>query len=143
MKQWIKIIILAYSLMSCSPKNLYHSYKTLESFKLSDFDGEVVQLIHKKSGARLVLMKNKDPARSFTAAFRTPPYDDTGLFHIFEHAVLAGSRLYPSKSNFSNVSRSSVASFINAMTADTSPCITERCQILFSMIILLNVSSRH
>ena len=120
MKQWIKIIILAYSLMSCSPKNLYHSYKTLESFKLSDFDGEVVQLIHKKSGARLVLMKNKDPARSFTAAFRTPPYDDTGLFHIFEHAVLAGSRLYPSKSNFSNVSRSSVASFINAMTANTS-----------------------
>ena len=53
-------------------------------------------------------------------SFKTPPYDDTGLFHIFEHAVLAGSRLYPSKSNFSNVHRSSVASFINAMTSSVS-----------------------
>ena len=120
MKQWFKFIILAYFLMSCSPKNFYPSYKTLESFKVSDFDGEVAQLTHKKSGARLVLMKNKDPARGFTAVFRTPPYDDTGLFHIFEHAVLAGSRLYPSKSNFFNVANSSVASYINAWTADTS-----------------------
>lgn len=120
MKQCFKIIILTYVLMSCSPKNFYPSYKTLESFKISDFDGEVVQLTHKKSGARLVLMKNKDQARSFTAVFRTPPYDDTGLFHIFEHAVLAGSRLYPSKSNFFNVASSSVASFINAMTTDIS-----------------------
>ena len=116
MKRLILITISAYLFISCSPKNYYNSYETLESFKLTSFDGELTQLIHKKSGAKLVLIKNKDQARSFIAAFRTPPYDDTGLFHIFEHAVLAGSRLYPSKSNFNTVYGSSVVSSMNAMT---------------------------
>lgn len=116
MKKLILIIISAGLLISCSPKNYYKSYETLESFELTFLDGEVVQLLHKKSGAKLVLIKNKDQARSFVATFRTPPYDDTGLFHIFEHTVLKGSRLYPSKSNSTVVFKSSVASFVNAMT---------------------------
>ena len=95
---------------------LSNPYKSLSRFKLKASSGRVTELVHKQSGARLVLVKNKDPARSFTAAFRTPPYDNTGLFHIFEHAVLAGSRLYPSKSNFLRVSKSSPAAFINALT---------------------------
>ena len=84
---------------------------------MNSFDGKITELVHKKSGARLVLVKNKDPFKTFMVGFRTPPYDDTGLFHIFEHAVLAGSRLHPSKSNFFNVSDSTLASFVNAMTA--------------------------
>ena len=119
MKQ-ILIIISTYLLISCSPKYSYDSYKTLENFKLNFFDGEVIQLVHKKSGANLVLIKNKDQDRGFTVSFKTPPYDDTGLFHIFEHAVLAGSRLYPSKSSFFNATRSSVASFTSAMTGKVS-----------------------
>ena len=114
MKIFILLLFSICVFTSCTPN--YPSYKTLDSFKLKSFDGKVIRLIHKKSGAQLVLIKNKDQARSFMAAFRTPPYDDTGLFHIFEHAVLAGSRLYPSKSNFKNVYRSSIASLINAMT---------------------------
>ncbi len=121
MKKSILIPISAGLLMSCTPKHVDNpSYKMLESFKSKILNGEVTQLIHKKSGARLVLIKNKDQAQSFMVAFRTPPYDDTGLFHIFEHAVLAGSRMYPSKSNFFNVARSSVASFVNAMTGSVS-----------------------
>ena len=120
MKQFILTAVLICCTVSCNFKSSYKSYKTLDSFKLKSFPGEVTQLVHEKSGARLVLVKNKDQARSFMIAFRTPPYDDTGLFHIFEHAVLAGSRLYPSKSNFKNVSRSSIASFINAMTGPVS-----------------------
>lgn len=107
-------------LMNCDLKKSYGpSYEVKESFKLHPF-GEITQLTHKKSGAHLVLVKNKDQARCFMASFRTPPYDDTGLFHIFEHAVLAGSKLYPSKSNFKNVSRSTVATFINAMTGSVA-----------------------
>ncbi|MCY4512547.1 MAG: insulinase family protein [Bdellovibrionales bacterium] len=106
--------------MNCDLKRSYGpSYEVKESFKLHPF-GEITQLTHKKSGAHLVLVKNKDQARCFTAAFKTPPYDDTGLFHIFEHAVLAGSRLYPSKSNFKNVSSSTVATFINAFTGSVN-----------------------
>ena len=103
--------------ISCSP---HKSYEITNSFKSKSFDGKLTQLIHKKSGAKLVLIKNKDQARSFMITFKTPPYDDTGLFHIFEHAVLAGSRLYPSKSNFFNVASSSVASYINASTSSIS-----------------------
>ena len=102
--------------MGCTPKNSYQSYETLKSFQLASPKSEVVELRHKKSGAKVVLVKNRDVARTFSIAFRTPPYDDTGLFHIFEHSVLAGSRLYPSKSNFFRVLRSTVAAFVNAMT---------------------------
>ena len=117
MKKFFFIPISTCFLIGCSSNK---SYETLDSFKLKSFDGKVTQLIHKKSGAKLILIKNKDQARSFMISFKTPPYDDTGLFHIFEHAVLAGSRLYPSKSNFFNVLHSSVASFINALTGSVS-----------------------
>ena len=91
-------------------------YKEIGREVVESIGSEVVKLKHEKSGASVVLIMNGDPALSFMAGFRTPPYDDTGLFHIFEHAVLEGSRLYPSKSNFFHLANSSVASFINAMT---------------------------
>lgn len=104
--------------LGCFSKKPYKRdvYQPLGEFQLKGFVGHVEELTHKKSGARLVLIKNSDLARSFNIVFRTPPYDDTGLFHIFEHAVLAGSRLYPSKSNFFHVADSSLATFINALT---------------------------
>ncbi len=94
----------------------YPGYKLTKKSHVDPISSDVVELEHEKSGATVVLVKNDDPARSFMAGFRTPPYDDTGLFHIFEHAVLEGSRFYPSKSNFFHLANSSVASFINAMT---------------------------
>ncbi len=91
-------------------------YKMIKKAHVETISSDVVEMVHEKSGATVVLIQNDDPARSFMAGFRTPPYDDTGLFHIFEHAVLEGSRFYPSKSNFFHLANSSVASFINAMT---------------------------
>jgi Zn-dependent M16 (insulinase) family peptidase len=108
--------------LSCTKKattdgnDRYPGYQLLQKNRVETISSDVVEMQHKKSGATVVLIKNDDPARSFMAGFRTPPYDDTGLFHIFEHAVLEGSRLYPSKSNFFHLANSSVASFINAMT---------------------------
>ena len=96
------------------------SYREINRFQAEYFGGEVIQLEHKKSGAYLVLVKNKDPARTFVATFKTPPYDNSGVFHVFEHAVLAGSRLYPSKSNFFEVDNSSLSSMVNAFTAKES-----------------------
>ena len=51
----------------------------------------------------------------FGISFRTPPTDSTGLPHILEHVVLAGSRKYPGRIHSSNWSRS-LASFVNTMT---------------------------
>lgn len=103
-------------LFGCDSISNFIAYKTVKKAQVDGIDGEISELVHRKSGAKILLIKNKDKARSFNIAFKTPPYDDTGLFHIFEHAVLAGSRLYPSKSNFFNVLGSSVASYINATT---------------------------
>ena len=104
------------------------AYRVLKTFPLPSLEAEVFELEHKKSGAKLVFVKNSDPSRTFMVSFRTPPYDDTGLAHIFEHAVLEGSRLFPSKGNFYKVSRSTLASFVNAMTGPVStyyPFITK------------------
>merc|ERR1711933_210567 len=48
--------------------------------------------------------------------FRTPPEDDTGLPHILEHSVLGGSRKYTAKEPIADLLRSSLQTFLNAMT---------------------------
>ena len=91
-------------------------FQALNRFSFDPIDSEIVELEHRKSGARVVFIKNSDSARTFTVAFRTPPYDDTGVFHILEHSVLDGSRLFPYKGNANHVFSSSLASYINAVT---------------------------
>ncbi|KAI4453214.1 presequence protease [Holotrichia oblita] len=49
-------------------------------------------------------------------AFKTLPNDDTGLPHIMEHSVLAGSRKYPVKEPFNELMKGSLHTFLNAMT---------------------------
>ena len=54
--------------------------------------------------------------KAFGIGFGTFPSDDTGVFHILEHSVLAGSEKYPVTSPFLQLLKSSMASFLNAMT---------------------------
>ena len=88
----------------------------LNRFSIPSPRSEVFELEHKKSGARIVYVKNSDPARTLVVNFKTPPTDDTGVFHILEHIVLQGSRLYPSARNFNQISNSSLSSTMNAST---------------------------
>lgn len=74
------------------------------------------ELEHLKSGARLLHVHNTDAENLFCIGFRTPPRDDTGLPHILEHSVLAGSKRFPVKDPFVELVKSSMATFINAMT---------------------------
>lgn len=120
MRFLLSLVILPSLIMSCTKLNSFEGYKTVKTETVEPLSSELVQMVHEKSGASIVLVKNKDQALSFMVGFKTPPYDDTGLFHIFEHAVLEGSRHYPSKSNFFHLANSSVASFINAMTSSVN-----------------------
>jgi presequence protease len=52
----------------------------------------------------------------FAAGFRTPPEDDSGIPHIIEHTVLCGSKKYPVKDPFMEMVKSSMATYINAIT---------------------------
>lgn len=71
---------------------------------------------HIHSGARLLHLHGDDPENLFAIGFRTPPPDDSGLPHILEHSVLCGSKRYPVKDPFIELLRTSLATFLNAMT---------------------------
>jgi len=72
---------------------------------------------HDATGAKLLrLHAPQDPECLFAIAAPTPPPDDTGLPHIMEHSLLAGSKRFPVKEPFFELVKISMATFINAMT---------------------------
>jgi len=74
------------------------------------------ELEHGSTAARVLHVHSADTENLFSVTFPTPPADDTGLPHILEHAVLGGSRKFPVKDPFFEMVKSSMATFINAMT---------------------------
>ena len=71
---------------------------------------------HDASGARAMWLACADVNKSFAISFKTPPADDTGVFHILEHSVLCGSDSYPVKEPFVNLLKTSMQTFLNALT---------------------------
>ncbi len=82
-----------------------------------DVNGRLWRMTYQKNGAELVWLERDDDVKTFVIAFKTLPEDDTGVAHILEHSVLAGSEKYPVKSPFGEMRKSSVRVFMNAMTA--------------------------
>jgi len=74
------------------------------------------ELEHGATGAQVLHLHCADRENLFAVAFRTPPHDSTGLPHILEHSVLAGSERYPVKDAFNELLRGSLQTFINAFT---------------------------
>ena len=83
---------------------------------LPELDADAYVLHHRASGARLLYLACEDENKAFSIAFRTPPTDDTGVFHILEHSVLCGSTKFPVKEPFVDLIKSSMQTFLNAMT---------------------------
>ncbi|MCS6992603.1 MAG: insulinase family protein [Anaerolineales bacterium] len=77
---------------------------------------------HEKSGARLLSVTNSDENKVFGITFRTPPRTSNGIAHIMEHSVLCGSRKYPVKEPFIELAKSSLNTFLNAMTYPDKTC---------------------
>jgi Zn-dependent M16 (insulinase) family peptidase len=85
---------------------------------LPELRATAIRATHKKSGARILhLHAPADSENCFAVTFPTPPADDTGVPHILEHAVLGGSKKYPVREPFFEMIKMSMATFINAMTA--------------------------
>lgn len=61
-------------------------------------------------------VENGDNEQFFSFVFRTLPEDDTGVAHILEHSTLSGSRRYPVHDPFITLDKSSVNTYMNAMT---------------------------
>ncbi|MBQ9388530.1 MAG: insulinase family protein [Lachnospiraceae bacterium] len=83
---------------------------------IGELETQATLLRHRKSGARVLLMQNNDENKVFAIGFRTPVDSSTGVPHIIEHSVLCGSEKYPVKDPFMFLAKSSLNTFLNAMT---------------------------
>ncbi|MCR8908054.1 insulinase family protein [Thermophilibacter sp. ET337] len=83
---------------------------------LPEISGQAYLMRHDATGARALWLACADTNRAFAISFKTPPADDTGVFHILEHSVLCGSERYPVKEPFVNLLKTSMQTFLNAMT---------------------------
>jgi Zn-dependent M16 (insulinase) family peptidase len=93
-----------------------HGFELIREAYLGELSSTVRHYRHSKTGAELISVENADDNKSFGVAFQTPSPDDTGLPHILEHSVLAGSRKYPLKEPFVELIKTSLNTFVNAMT---------------------------
>lgn len=91
-------------------------FKLIEKRELKEEKSLLLYFEHEKTGARLYHMKNDDDNKVFSIGFMTPPLASTGNCHILEHSVLNGSRKYRTKEPFMDVLKTSLSTFLNAMT---------------------------
>ncbi len=94
----------------------HEGFKVTSIEPLSELSATGYVLRHEASGARVLWIACADTNRSFSIAFKTPPADDTGVFHILEHSVLCGSDRYPVKEPFVSLLKTSMQTFLNALT---------------------------
>ena len=83
---------------------------------IEEIDGRLIEMTHVRTGAGLVWADSHNENKLFSVGFRTLPEDSTGVFHILEHSVLCGSEKYPVKEPFVELLKSSMNTFLNAMT---------------------------
>jgi Zn-dependent M16 (insulinase) family peptidase len=94
------------------------NYELVSTRFLPDFQAELYEYRHIRTGARICWLNNHDENKTFAICFKTIPSDDTGVFHILEHSVLNGSDRYPVKEPFVELLKSSMNTFLNAITFD-------------------------
>jgi presequence protease len=92
-------------------------YTILRKERLDRLEGSYLELEHERTGARHLHVECPDDNNSFAVFFPTVPRDNTGVAHILEHVVLAGSQKYPVRDPFFSMTRRSLATFMNAFTS--------------------------
>lgn len=102
--------------MTVNVNDCLHGFEFYKKTELADVGGVMHLARHKKSGAELLFLERADKNKTFAISFTTTPEDDTGVFHILEHSVLCGSRRFPVKEPFVELLKSSLYTFLNAMT---------------------------
>lgn len=94
----------------------YHGFEFNEKKHVDEIHADVYIGEHKKSGARIMYVAADDNNKVFSISFKTVPENDTGVMHILEHSVLNGSEKYPVREPFVELLKSSMQTFLNAMT---------------------------
>ncbi|WP_058302900.1 insulinase family protein [Gorillibacterium timonense] len=87
---------------------------------LTDQKTTAFYLKHTKSGASVFYLDDGKEEMTFSIGFKTPPEDNKGANHVLEHSLMCGSEKYPSKNLAPYLRSTSVATMLNARTADDS-----------------------
>ena len=93
-----------------------HGFTVTRIRNIDEFEGQLIEMVHDRTGAGLVWAKSSEENKLFSVGFRTLPDDNTGVFHILEHSVLCGSDKFPVKEPFVELLKTSMNTFLNAMT---------------------------
>jgi len=96
--------------------DVFNGFKVLRVEAIPAVRLTAYEMEHQKTGAKVLHLHAFDRENLYAIGFRTPPADSTGLPHILEHSVLAGSEKYPLKDAFKELIRSTMQTFINAFT---------------------------
>jgi Zn-dependent M16 (insulinase) family peptidase len=115
------------------------SFNLIEERHIPELNANAKLYVHKRTGARLLSIINNDENKVFCINFRTTPKDSTGLAHIMEHSVLNGSEKYPVKEPFVELSKGSLATFINAFTYPDKTCYPVASQNVQDFYNLIDV----
>ena len=118
MKLLIILMTLSF-LVACGNKENQKKEKTfnlLETREIKNLGATSYTYEHIKTGAKVIYLDDGSPEKVFGIAFKTPVVDDSGVNHVFEHAVLQGSKKYPDKNLFYELDTKNIPSFLNAMT---------------------------
>ncbi len=102
--------------MSLNTGMKLHGFTVNRVREVAELNANLVEMSHDKTGAQLVWVDNGEKNKLFSIAFKTLPEDSTGVFHILEHSVLCGSDKFPVKEPFVELLKSSMNTFLNAMT---------------------------
>lgn len=100
--------------VNLSPGERLHGFEVKAVTSIDELRAVAIELAHQQSGARLLHLYTDDTKNWFSISPITPTPDDTGLQHILEHSVMAGSRSYPVKEVFFEMMKMSMATGADA-----------------------------
>ena len=113
------------------------AFELVQDEYVKELNSQIQLYRHVKTGARIMSVLNDDENKVFGVTFRTPPQNSKGLPHIMEHSVLCGSQKYPIKEPFIELIKSSLYTFLNAMTypdKTTYPVASQNEQDFYNLV---------
>lgn len=102
--------------MNLSVGTQLHGFTVTRTRDVGELNARLIEMVHDRTGAELCWLDNGENNKLFSVAFKTLPEDSTGVFHILEHSVLCGSKKYPVREPFVELLKSSMQTFLNAIT---------------------------
>lgn len=119
--------------------DIYRDFIVNKFHDISEIESILLEIEHKASGARIMILHNEDRENVFNLSFQTSPSTSNGVAHILEHTVLCGSKNYPIKDPFFSMIRRSLNTFMNAFTGSDFTCYPAASQCYDDFYNLLSV----